>query len=51
MALVPKDKTQSFIDGLGVDYYDGMAAARGMKLTDLVFATKPGAGASIYVHS
>ncbi len=49
VALVPSSSVDSFIDGLKRDYYSDLPAAKEVKdLSEVVFASKPGAGAAIF---
>ena len=49
MALVPSSSVDAFMDGLKRDYYSDLPAAKSVKdLSEVVFASRPGAGAAIF---
>lgn len=48
VALVAEDKVTDFIDHLKEKFYRDLPAARDRDLEQVIFATQPGAGASIF---
>lgn len=48
VALVSENGLKSFIDHLKENYYKFLPAASGRDLDQVVFATQPGSGASIF---
>ena len=48
VALIPEDKTPSFIESMIQDYYEDCLPAKGLKPSSYIFPTIPGQGAAIY---
>jgi len=48
VALVPENGVTAFIDHLKENFYKDLPAAQGRDVDQVIFATEPGAGASIY---
>ena len=48
VALVNENNVENFIQFLKVNFYETLPNARDCDLNQMVFATQPGAGASIF---
>lgn len=48
VALVSESDVESFINHLKENYYRHLPAAKGRDLDQVIFATQPGSGATIY---
>ena len=48
VALIPEEKTQSFINAMIQDYYENCPPTRGLRPNSYIFPTIPGQGAAIY---
>ena len=48
VALIPEEKTQSFINAMIQDYYENCPPAKGLRPNSYIFPTIPGQGAAIY---
>lgn len=48
VALVPEDAVTLFINHLTENYYKDLPAAKGVNLNQVIFATQPGCGATIF---
>ena len=48
VALVAEDNVTAFIDHLKENFYSDLPAARGRDVGQVIFATEPGSGASIF---